>query len=72
MKLHNVNWEKKCIDICLDGACPMSGKHDGVFGKIKEVAPEAKFVPSCIHREALASKNMNVKLKIVLRKRIGG
>jgi hypothetical protein len=44
----------------------MTGKHSGVFAKIKEVAPDAKFVRCATHREALAARKMPAISKTVL------
>lgn len=65
MTSENIDW-KKCIGVCSDGACAMTGKHGGVFVKIKGGGPETKFVHCSIHSEALASKKINANLKTVL------
>ena len=65
MKTNNIEW-KKCVGVCSDGARSMTGKHSGVVAKIKEVAPDVKFVHCSIHREALATRNMPQPLKTVL------
>jgi hypothetical protein len=44
----------------------MTGKHSGVVAQIKEVTPDAKFVPCRIHREALTVRTMPAILKTVL------
>jgi hypothetical protein len=43
MKVHGIEW-KKCVEVFYDGARAMTGKHSGVVGQIKDVAPDAKFV----------------------------
>jgi hypothetical protein len=65
MKVHGIAW-KKCVGVCSDGARAMTGKHSGVVGQIKDVAPDAKFVHCSIHREALAARKMPAILKTVL------
>jgi hypothetical protein len=48
MKIHGIEW-KKCVGVCSDGACAMTGKHSGVVAQIKDVAPDAKFVHCSTH-----------------------
>jgi hypothetical protein len=58
MKVHGIEWKKKCVRVCSNGALAMMGKRSGVVAQIKEVAPDAKFVHCSIHHEAVAATKM--------------
>ena len=49
-----------CISICTDGAGAMLGKNKGLKAKVLSVAPHIKFTHCIIHREALASKILDL------------
>lgn len=65
MTSNGITW-LNCVGVCSDGAAAMTGKHEGVVTRIKQVSPEAKFTHCSIHREALATKAMPNSLKTVL------
>ncbi|CAH2101121.1 unnamed protein product [Euphydryas editha] len=39
----NIDWEKKCIAICSDGAKAMTGANSGLIARLKEQRPNAIF-----------------------------
>ena len=55
-----------CIGVCTDGAATMTGRKSGLVTRIKQVSPEIVQTHCMIHREALASKNLNETLGSVL------
>ena len=57
-------WWSRCVGICTDGAKAMTGRHSG--GVTQADAPDATWVHSSIHREALAGRGMPDSLKAVL------
>uniref|UniRef100_A0A8C3T3X3 DUF4371 domain-containing protein n=1 Tax=Chelydra serpentina TaxID=8475 RepID=A0A8C3T3X3_CHESE len=65
IKNNYLNWSR-CVGISTDGARAMIGSKKGVVAHIQTVAPEAKSTHCCIHREALATQNMQADLKQVL------
>ena len=62
---NGISWEK-CVEVCSDGACAMTGRHSGVVMRIQSVAPNAVFTHCSIHREALAAKMLQSSFKNVL------
>lgn len=60
---HGISWEK-CVGITTDGAGAMSGYKTGLLGQLKAVAQNIKWTHCCIHREALAVKQMPPMLKL--------
>ena len=60
-----ISWEK-CVGVCSDGACTMTGRHGGVVTRIQTVAPNAVYTHCSIHREALAAKTQQSSFKDVL------
>ncbi|CAM4611750.1 unnamed protein product [Lepidochelys kempii] len=65
IKNNDLDWSR-CVGISMDGARAMVGSKKGVVAHIQAVAPEAKSTHCCIHREALATQNMQADLKQVL------
>ncbi len=65
MRSNEINW-KDCIGVCTDGAAAMTGRQSGVVQRIKEVAPLAVSTHCFLHREALATKEMEPSLHGVL------
>ncbi|CAM4630751.1 unnamed protein product [Caretta caretta] len=65
IKNNDVDWSC-CVGISTDGTRAMIGLKKGVVAHIQAVAPEAKSTHCCIHREALATQNMQADLKQVL------
>ncbi|KAM4598750.1 protein FAM200A-like [Polymixia lowei] len=49
-----------------DGAAAMTGRVHGLFGRVKKVNPDIKWMHCIIHREALASKRISPELSAVL------
>nr|XP_033497741.1 SCAN domain-containing protein 3-like [Epinephelus lanceolatus] len=64
-KEHDLQW-KTCSHICTDGAAAMTGSVKGLFGHVKKVNPDIKWMHCIIHREALASKRMSPELSAVM------
>ncbi|XP_044857783.1 zinc finger BED domain-containing protein 5-like [Mauremys mutica] len=64
IKNSDLDW-RCCVEISTDGARAMIGWKKGFVARIQAVAPEAKST-RCIHREALATQNMQADLKQVL------
>ena len=62
---NGISW-KKCVGVCSDSACVMTGRHGGVVTQIQSVAPNAVFTHCSIHREALAAKMIQSSFKDVL------
>ncbi|KAH1186633.1 hypothetical protein KIL84_019382 [Mauremys mutica] len=65
IKNSDLDWSH-CVGISMDGARAMIGLKKGVVAYIQAVAPEAKSTHCCIHREALATQNMQADLKQAL------
>lgn len=55
---NKLEWSS-CIGICTDGAASMTGHKSGVVARVRTVSPSIIFTHCMIHREALASKNLN-------------
>ncbi|KAJ4941766.1 hypothetical protein JOQ06_011640 [Pogonophryne albipinna] len=62
---HDLQW-KTCSHICTDGAAAMTGRVKGLFGNVRKVNPDIKWMHCIIHREALASKRMSPDLSAVM------
>ncbi|XP_056095124.1 zinc finger BED domain-containing protein 5-like [Rhinichthys klamathensis goyatoka] len=62
---HGIDWSR-CVGISTDGAAAMVGQHTGLVKRVQAVAPQAKSIHCCIHREALAAKRMPPDLKTIL------
>ena len=60
-----LSWQN-CVGVCTDGAAVMTGRHTGVWAKIKGVAPNATFTHCVIHRENFAATKMPPELKQML------
>ncbi|XP_048869513.1 SCAN domain-containing protein 3-like [Brienomyrus brachyistius] len=56
-KEHDLQWNT-CSHVCTDGAAAMTGSGKGLFGHIKKVNNDIKWMHCIIHREALASKRV--------------
>lgn len=69
----NVDWAKKCIAICTDGAKAMTGSKSGFITRLKKLMPNACWMHCFLHRQALAAKTLpqeynevlNIIIKIV-------
>lgn len=55
-----------CVRICMDGGQTMAGKKKGLRALIKKVSPNAQWTRCLVHREPLASRQINPELKTVL------
>lgn len=64
-KEHDLRW-KSCSHICTDGAAAMTGSVRGLFGHVKQVNPDIKWMHCIIHCEALASKRLSPDLSAVM------
>uniref|UniRef100_A0A667WR08 DUF4371 domain-containing protein n=1 Tax=Myripristis murdjan TaxID=586833 RepID=A0A667WR08_9TELE len=60
-----LSWEK-CVAVCTDGAAAMTGRNKGVIARIKAVNPKVIATHCMLHRQALASKDMEPDLHSVL------
>ncbi|CAK6977529.1 SCAN domain-containing protein 3-like [Scomber scombrus] len=60
-----LSWEK-CVAVCTDGAAAMTGRKSGVTARIKSVNPRIMATHCMLHRQALASKDMEPDLHSVL------
>ncbi|KAG6924354.1 zinc finger BED-type containing 5 [Chelydra serpentina] len=65
IKNYDLDWSR-CVGISTDGTRAMIGSKKGVVARIQAVVPEAKSTHCCIHREALATQDMQADLKQVL------
>ncbi|XP_046977632.1 zinc finger BED domain-containing protein 5-like [Vanessa cardui] len=65
MSTHEIPWDK-CVAVSTDGARAMTGTRIGLQARVKKMNPSIVWHHCCIHREALAAKNMPEKLKTVL------
>uniref|UniRef100_A0A668AZH4 DUF4371 domain-containing protein n=1 Tax=Myripristis murdjan TaxID=586833 RepID=A0A668AZH4_9TELE len=57
---------KTCTHICTDDTAAMTGSVKGLFGHVKKVNPNIKWMHCIIHREALARKIMSPDLSAVM------
>ncbi|CAM4590347.1 unnamed protein product [Lepidochelys kempii] len=64
IKNNHLDWSR--VGISMDGARAMIASKKGVVAHIQAVAPEAKSTHCYIHKEALATQNMQADLKQVL------
>ncbi|XP_076325365.1 zinc finger MYM-type protein 6-like [Tachypleus tridentatus] len=62
---NNLDWTK-CIGICTDGGCSMSGCYGGLQALIRRKALDALWTYCIIHRDVLASKHLSPPLNLVL------
>lgn len=62
---NKLKWSS-CIGICTDGAAAMTGHKSGVVARVRTVSPNIISTHCMIHREALASKNLNKSFGEVL------
>ena len=69
LETEDLKWSN-CVGVCTDGAASMTGDKKGLKAKIKEVAPHVCFTYCIIHREVLATKNLDVEAKTVLQEAI--
>ena len=69
LETEDLKWSN-CVGVCTDGAASMTGDKKGLKAKIKEVAPHVCFTHCIIHREVLATKNLDVEAKTVLQEAI--
>lgn len=63
---HDIKWNN-CVAVSTDGARAMSGTRSGLQARLKTINSSIIWHHCCIHREALAAKNMPEKLNEVLR-----
>jgi hypothetical protein len=55
-----------CTPACTDGAAAMVGRQNGLTARLKTTNCSIKWAQCIIHREALASKQLNEDLNYVL------
>ena len=60
----------KCVAVCTDGAAAMTGRKSGVTARIKSVNPRIIATHCMLHRQALASKDMEPTLHCVLNRAV--
>ena len=69
MTENGLNWEQ-CVGLTTDGARALSGKYKGLIARVKTVAPRVTWTHCCIHREALATRNMPPELDDVMKEAV--
>jgi hypothetical protein len=62
---HGLSWEW-CTYVCTDGAAAVVGWKNGLIARLKTINSSVKWTYCIIHREALASKQLNEDLNSVL------
>lgn len=62
---NDINWSK-CVGVTTDGAAAMSGTFRGLIARVRAVAPLVKWTHCSLHREALAVKGLDGRLKETL------
>jgi hypothetical protein len=62
---HGISWEW-CTSVCTDGAAAMVGLQNGLIARLKTINSSVKWTHCIIHKEALASKQLNKDLNSVL------
>ncbi|KFM71597.1 SCAN domain-containing protein 3, partial [Stegodyphus mimosarum] len=60
----NIEW-KNCVGICSDGPLSMSGRFQSIQALVEQKLPQYVWTHCMIHREALASKEINLGLNIL-------
>uniref|UniRef100_A0A672QSS6 HAT C-terminal dimerisation domain-containing protein n=1 Tax=Sinocyclocheilus grahami TaxID=75366 RepID=A0A672QSS6_SINGR len=65
VRSNEINWSD-CIGVCTDEAAAMTGRQFGIVQHIKEFAPLAVSMHCFLHREVLATKEMESNLHGVL------
>jgi hypothetical protein len=55
-----------CVGICTDGAAALTGHKKGLQAEVQQIGPHLNFIHCIIHREALASRDLEPKLHSVL------
>lgn len=61
MSKNILDWTK-CVGVCTDGACSMSGRYRGLQALIRNKVSDTLWTHCIIHREALASKYLRPAL----------
>jgi hypothetical protein len=61
----DISWAN-CGGICSDGAAALTGHKKGFQTEVQQIRPHVNFIRCIIHREALASRDLEHKLKSVL------
>ncbi|KAK4879275.1 hypothetical protein RN001_007421 [Aquatica leii] len=62
----HIDWAKKCIAICSDGAKAMTGSKSGFITRLKALMPDAVWMHCFLHRQALAAKTLPQEYNEVL------
>jgi hypothetical protein len=55
---HGLSWEW-CTSVCTDGAAAMVDRQNGLIARLKTINSSIKWTYCIIHREELASKQLN-------------
>jgi hypothetical protein len=63
--IHGLSWEW-CTSVCTDGAAAVVGRQNGLIARLKTINSSIKCTHCIIHREALASEQLNEDLNSVL------
>jgi hypothetical protein len=61
----DISWAN-CISICTDGAAALTGHKKGLQAKVQQIGSHVNFIHYIIHRETLASCDLEPKLHSVL------
>jgi hypothetical protein len=64
----DITWAN-CIGICTDGTAALTGHEKGFQADVQQIGPHVNFIHCIIHREALASRDLEPKLNSVYKRR---
>jgi hypothetical protein len=65
----DISWAN-CICICTDGVAALTGHKKGFQAEVQQIGAHVNFIHSIIHREALASHDLEPKLHSVLQEAV--
>jgi hypothetical protein len=64
-----ISWAN-CFGICTDGAAALTGHKKGFQAEVQQIGPHVNFIHCIIHREALASRDLEPELHSVLQEAV--
>jgi hypothetical protein len=65
----DISWANY-VDICIDGVAALAGHKKGFQAEAQQIGPHVNFIHCIIHREGLASRDLEPKLHSVLREAV--